>query len=254
MEIALTDKTVIVTGGASGLGAAYVKAFADANAKVAIADVQRDLGKDTAQQLVDRGAQAIYVDTDVSNETSTAAMAESVLGHFGSIDVLVNNAALYMDIEKKRPFDEISLQEWDRMMAINVRGVWLCTKAVVGVMRSAGHGKIVNVASSAFHAGVPNYAHYAASKGAVVALTRAFARELGAYRINVNAIAPGLIDNAASRKVNPSEYMERAPTSRAIARHMTQDDVVGTVLFLSSHLSDFMTGQTLVVDGGSVMQ
>lgn len=248
------NKAVIITGGASGIGEAYVRAFAEAGADVAVVDVQEGPAKALADELQGSGGKVMAVKTDVASESDTAAMAEKVLNELGSIDVLVNNAALYMNIEKKRRFDEIPIEEWDRMMAVNVRGVWLCTKAVVGAMLAAGRGKVVNVASAVFHAGVPNFSHYSASKGAVVAFTRAIARELGPHNINVNAIAPGLVDNPASRKVNPGNYMDRAPTTRALARQMTPQDAVGTVLFLASEDSDFMTGQTLVVDGGSVMQ
>lgn len=248
------NKSAIITGGASGLGEAYVRAFVARGADVVVVDILDDRGHQLVEELQGEGVRAMYVHADVSSENDTAAMATEVMREFGSVDILVNNAALYTDIQKKRPFDEIPVEEWDRMMAVNIRGVWLCTKAVVGSMRRAGRGKIVNIASSVFHAGVPNFAHYSASKGAVIAFTRAVARELGPHNINVNAIAPGLVDNEASRKVNPGGYMDRAPTPRAIARQMTDKDLVGTVVFLSSEDSDFITGQTFVVDGGAVMQ
>jgi NAD(P)-dependent dehydrogenase (short-subunit alcohol dehydrogenase family) len=250
----LNDKTVVVTGGATGIGRAYVAAFAETGANVAIVDVLDEPGRELARKLTDAGSSAIFVHTDVTSEQDTAAMAATVFKEFGGVDVLVNNAALYMNIEKKRPFDEIPIEEWDRMMAVNVRGVWLCIKAVVGSMKSAGQGKIVNIASAVFHAGVPNFSHYSASKGAVIGLTRALARELGPFNINVNAIAPGLVSNEASRKVNTEEYLDRAAAGRAIPRQMQEDDLLGTVLFLASQDSSFITGQTFVVDGGSIMQ
>jgi NAD(P)-dependent dehydrogenase (short-subunit alcohol dehydrogenase family) len=245
-------KTVVVTGGATGIGAAYAAAFAEAGASIAIADVH-DAGQELARRLNNAGSRALFVHTDVSSEQDTADMAAIVMEQFGGVEVLVNNAALYMNMEKKRPFDEIPVEEWDRMMAVNVRGVWLCTKAVIGSMKSAGAGKIINIASSVFHAGVPNFSHYSASKGAVIGLTRALARELGPFHINVNAVAPGLVSNEASRKVNTDEYLERAAAGRAIPRQMQEDDLLGTVLFLASQESDFITGQTFVVDGGSIM-
>jgi NAD(P)-dependent dehydrogenase (short-subunit alcohol dehydrogenase family) len=250
----LKGKAVVVTGGATGIGAAYVRAFAEAGARVAIVDVQDEPGQDLAQGLSDAGSLALFVHTDVTSEQDTDAMAARVLEEFGGVEVLVNNAALYANIEKKRPFDEIPIEEWDRMMAVNVRGVWLCIKAVIGSMKGAGRGKIVNIASAVFHAGVPNFSHYSASKGAVIGLTRSLARELGPFHINVNAIAPGLVSNEASRKVNTEEYLARAAEGRAIHRQMQEEDLLGTVLFLASQDSDFITGQTFVVDGGSIMQ
>jgi len=251
---AKADTTVIVTGGATGIGAAYVDAFAELGGNVVVADVQEEPGAALVERLVKEDRRAIFVRTDVSSEEDTKVMARRTVEEFDGIDVLINNAALYMNIEKKRPFDEIPIDEWDRLMAVNVRGVWLCTKAVAGYMKEAGGGKIINVASAVFHAGVPNFSHYSASKGAVIGFTRAIARELGPYNINVNALAPGLVSNEASRKVNTEEYLERAAAGRAIPRQMHEDDLVGMVLFLASPGSDFITGQTFVVDGGSVMQ
>lgn len=255
MDSTRFDKSsVIITGGASGIGATYVEAFARAGASVAIADLQDASGEALVGRLSASGARVIFIHTDVAMEEDTYAMADRVLEEFGAIDALVNNAALYTDIEKKRPFDEIPVSEWDRMMAVNVRGVWLCIKAVGGAMRAARRGKIVNVASSVFHAGVPNFSHYSASKGAVIGLTRALARELGGHNINVNAVAPGLVSNTASRKVNSDEYLARSAMTRAIPREMQEDDLVGIVMFLCSPASDFITGQTFVVDGGQIMQ
>lgn len=248
------DTTVIVTGGATGIGASYATAFAERGANVVVADIREDDGHSLVERLRAKDHSASFVLTDVSVERDTELMARRALDEYGRIDVLINNAALYMDIEKKRPFDEIPLEEWDRLMAVNVRGVWLCTRAVAGYMKEARAGKIINIASSVFHAGVPNFSHYNASKGAVIGFTRAVARELGAFEINVNAVAPGLVSNEASRKVNSNEYLERAAAGRAIQRQMHEDDLVGTVLFLASPASDFITGQTFVVDGGSVMQ
>jgi NAD(P)-dependent dehydrogenase (short-subunit alcohol dehydrogenase family) len=253
-ENGLQGKVVVVTGGATGIGAAYVGAFADTGANVVIADVQDEPGERLARTHMKAGSRARFIHTDVASEQDTVAMATRVLDEFGCVDVLVNNAALYMNLEKKRPFDEIPIAEWDRMMAVNVRGTWLCTKAVAGAMKSAGRGKIINIASAVFHAGAPNFAHYSASKGAVIGLTRALARELGPFGINVNAIAPGLVSNEASRKVNPEEYLDRAAANRAIPRHMQEEDLLGTVLFLASQDSDFIAGQTFIVDGGSTMQ
>jgi NAD(P)-dependent dehydrogenase (short-subunit alcohol dehydrogenase family) len=165
----------------------------------------------------------------------------------------VNNAAIYLALGSKRPFDEISLDEWEKVMAVNVRGVWLCTKAVSPYMRRQDAGKIVNISSVVAHMGAPGFVHYVASKAAVIGMTRALARELGSNGITVNAVAPGLVSNEASRQLNVEEYMEQAARTRAVQRAMEPDDLVGAVLFLSSPESDFVSGQTLIVDGGAVM-
>lgn len=249
----LSDRCVVVTGGASGIGAAYVRAFRAAGANVVVADV-RPAGAALLSELEDCPGAGLFVHTDVSSEQETAAMAAAARDRFGGVDVLVNNAALYHDIGQKQPFEEISVEEWDRLMAVNVRGVWLCMKAVVGSMRERGGGKIVNIASGVVHAGVPWFMHYTASKGAVIALTRSAARELGPAGINCNAVAPGLVANASSEELNGRPYLDAATAMRAIKRDMLPEDLVGTVMFLSSPGSDFITGQTYIVDGGVTMR
>jgi NAD(P)-dependent dehydrogenase (short-subunit alcohol dehydrogenase family) len=188
----------------------------------------------------------------VSDEGSTAAMAAAAAAGSGSIDVLVNNAAIYAQLGGKSNFDEISVEDWDRVMAVNVRGPWLCARAVVPFMRERG-GSIVNIASVVAHIGTAGFAHYVASKAAVMGLTRALARELGPDGITVNAVAPGLVANDSSRVLNEDAYLAQAARVRAVPRDMAQDDLVGAVLFLSSPDSAFVSGQTLVVDGGGVM-
>jgi NAD(P)-dependent dehydrogenase (short-subunit alcohol dehydrogenase family) len=180
-------------------------------------------------------------------------LAEAALRHFGRIDILINNAAVYGDLGSKKPFDQISEAEWDRVMSVNIKGVWECAKAVVPQMRKQRAGKIINVASSSVYAGTPGLAHYVASKAAVIGLTRVLAHELGDDNICVNAIAPGLVTNDASRRLSALEYFERGRQRRAIKRLMVPEDLVGTVIFLASPASDFVTGQTFVVDGGTAM-
>jgi NAD(P)-dependent dehydrogenase (short-subunit alcohol dehydrogenase family) len=250
----LTGRTVIVTGGASGIGEAYSRAFSAAGANVVIADLREDTGAALADELSGAAGKAVFQHTDVASESSTAAMAAAALEQFGSIDVLVNNAALYQHIGQKKPFDQITVEEWDQVMGVNTRGVWLCMKAVAASMRAQGSGKIVNISSGVVHAGVPWFCHYSASKGAVIALTRSAARELGPDGINVNAVAPGLVSNASSEELNGRAYLEAATSMRAIKREMVPQDLVGTVMFLSSPASDFITGQTYIVDGGVTLQ
>jgi NAD(P)-dependent dehydrogenase (short-subunit alcohol dehydrogenase family) len=243
----LSGATVVVTGAARGIGAGYARAFAERGARVVIADMLVDEGQALAGEL-----DGLFVQTDVSDEASTTAMATAAAEQSGSIDVLVNNAAIYAQLGGKSNFDEISVEDWDRVMAVNVRGPWLCARAALPFMRERG-GRIVNVASVVAHIGTAGFAHYVASKAAVMGLTRALAREVGPHGITVNAVAPGLVANESSRVLNEDTYLAQAARVRAVPREMTQDDLVGAVLFLSSPGSAFVSGQTLVVDGGGVM-
>jgi NAD(P)-dependent dehydrogenase (short-subunit alcohol dehydrogenase family) len=247
----LATATAIVTGGARGLGAACVRAFAAAGARVVIADRLVEEGQALAAEL---GDDTVFVETDVARDESAKALAARALERFGAVDVLVNNAAVYQDLGRKLAFHDIPVEQWDRVMAVNVRGTWSCCCAVYPSMRRRGAGKIVNVASSSVHLGVGGFAHYVASKAAVIGLTRALAREAGPDGICVNAVAPGIVSNAASAALNPgSDYFARAAQARAIPREMQPGDLVGAIAFLASPASDFVTGQTIVVDGGGVM-
>ena len=247
-------KAVIVTGGARGIGATYVRALTSGGAQVVIADILQKEGEALAREVSSQtGGRAIFVWTDVAKQADATRLAHETAENFGSIDVLVNNAAVYSDLGAKKPFDRISEAEWDNVMSVNVKGPWQCAKAVLPYMQRQRHGKIINVSSSTIYAGTPGLAHYVASKAAVIGLTRALARELGEHNICVNAIAPGLVFNEASAKLNPREYFEGALGKRAIQRLMAPRDLVGTVIFLASAGSDFITGQTFVVDGGAAM-
>ncbi|PYM31128.1 MAG: dehydrogenase [Candidatus Rokuibacteriota bacterium] len=243
----LSDRVVIVTGGARGIGRAYCLGVAAEGARVVVADVADP--KPTVAEIEARGAQALAVACDVSREADTQRLATETLARFGRIDVLVNNAALYGTL-KRRPFMEIPVEEWDRVMAVNLRGLFLCARAVFPAMRAQGNGKIVNIASSTFFKGVPDYIHYTTSKGGVVGFTRSLARELGPFGIRVNAIAPGFTLSGENEK-NISEERKRANVeARMLKRAQMPEDLVGTLVFLASDDSDFMSGQTMLVDGG----
>ncbi len=243
----LSDRVVIVTGGARGIGRAYCLGVAAEGARVVVADVADP--KPTVAEIEARGAQALAVACDVSREADTQRLATETLARFGHIDVLVNNAALYGTL-KRRPFMEIPVEEWDRVMAVNLRGLFLCARAVFPAMRAQGKGKIVNIASSTFFKGVPDYIHYTTSKGGVVGFTRSLARELGPFGIRVNAIAPGFTLSGENEK-NISEERKRANVeARMLKRAQMPEDLVGTLVFLASDDSDFMSGQTMLVDGG----
>jgi len=245
------DKTAIVTGAGQGIGKAMAARLAADGASVVIADVaQYDVA---AAELAGSGARTLGLRVDVSSESDTASMAEETVKAFGRIDVLVNCAAMFATV-KLGPFEEIPVDEWKRLLEVNVLGVALCCRAVTPQMRIQRSGRIINLASGAPLKGVPYFLHYIASKGAVIAMTRGLARELGKDGITVNAIAPGLTvsDGTAGR---PEHLRNQADTirSRAIQREERPEDLVGAVSFLATADSAFMTGQTLVVDGGSAM-
>ena len=243
----------MVTGGARGIGAAFCEALAGAGAEVVVADVLD--GQPVADRISEAQGKAIYCKTDVASKSSVAAMVAETVTAFGTIDILVNNAGLFANLERKS-FLEIDSDEWDKVMAVNVRGTFECAKAIAPIMIAKKKGKIVNIASGTVFKGFPNLLHYVSSKGAVVALTRSLARELGQHNICVNAIAPGLTMSEAV--VTNPEWNGQANAnnmaSRALQRAQVPADLLGTLVYLASDDSDFVTGQTISVDGGSVMR
>ncbi len=250
----LDDRVIIVTGGAQGIGLAYSKGLAAEGAKVVVADIDRARSEAAVGLLGESGGDALAVVGDVSNPDDTGEMARATMERFGRIDGLINNAAMFQRPAMSRvPFDEIPVEEWDRLMAINLRGIFLCCRAVVPQMKAQANGKIINISSGTVYAGTTNLLHYVTSKAGVIGLTRGLARELGDYNINVNAIAPGLtISMEDSGDVRSGLNQQRIQT-RALKRSETPEDLVGTAVFLCSSDSDFMTGQTMVVDGGLQM-
>jgi NAD(P)-dependent dehydrogenase (short-subunit alcohol dehydrogenase family) len=243
----LKDRVMIVTGGAQGIGRTYGLGAAAEGARVVVADISDP--KPTVTQIEARGGQALGVECDVSREADTQRLATETLARFGRIDVLVNNAAIYGVLER-RPFMEIPVEEWDRVMAVNLRGLFLCARAVFPAMKAQGYGKIINVASSTFFKGVPHYIHYTTSKGGVVGFTRSLAREVGDVGIRVNAISPGFT-LSGENETHISEEGKRANIqARMLKRAEVPEDLVGTLVFLASEASDFITGQTILVDGG----
>ncbi len=252
----LKDKVAIVTGGSHGLGNAFIHGYAREGAKVVIASyIDFPAAKKVEESLRGEGREALAIKVDVSNAEDTQEMVRKVAEYFGRIDILVNNAAAFLrdKISRTVPFYELSLDEWDKVMAVNVKGPFLCCRAVYPYMKAQGAGKIINIASGQFYEGGGNikYAHYVACKGAVIGLTRALARETGEFNINVNCIAPG-----STYTEDPSEetrkMRERAIAKRCLKRIEYPDDIVGTAIFLASSDSDFITGQTIAVNGGSV--
>jgi NAD(P)-dependent dehydrogenase (short-subunit alcohol dehydrogenase family) len=228
----LEGKVAIVTGGARNIGAVYSKRLAEEGARVV------------------GGAEAIALTIDVSKENDTLRMAEETVKRFGRIDILVNNAAIFLSIQR-RTFNEISVEEWDQVMAVNVKGPFLCAKAVLPEMKKQESGKIINITSTTALAGTPLFLHYVTSKAALIGMTRSLAREMGKFGICVNAIAPGLVEHEG--QTAPKEFTEFQLKARAIKRLEVPEDLTGALVYLASSDSDFITGQTLVVDGGSVL-
>jgi len=246
----LKGKVAIVTGGARGLGRIYGLALAKEGARVVLTDV---LDTQESKQAVEKmGGEALGLRTDVTDEESTKEMARKTIERFGRIDVLINNAALFANVVKK-PFHQISSEEWDDVMRVNLKGVFLCCKAVYPQMKKQGKGKIINISSGTFFKGSPHFIHYVTSKGGVVGFTRALAKEVGNDGICVNALAPGLTLSDALREnpMDPPEVSQATVNSRCFKRVEQPEDLIGAILFLASDESDFMTGQTVVVDGGS---
>ena len=249
----LKDRVAIVTGGGVGIGKAYSTALAQEGAKVVVADIQEAEAKKVAAEIKQSGGEAIAVAVDVTSEEKTQAMAQAALKAYGKIDVLVNNAGLYSALKKKN-FMEIDADEWDRVMAVNVKGLFLCVKAVYPVMKQKGKGKIIYISSGTALSGSPFFLHYVSSKAGVVGFTRALAREVGGDNICVNAIMPGLTISGSNQEgVMTAEQLADRRKRRCLQRDQYPQDLVGTVIFLASDDSNFMTGQSIAVDGGMNM-
>ena len=243
----LRGRVAIVTGGARHIGAAYCRRLAAEGAAVVIADILD--GEPVAEEIRSTGGKALALKVDVSSEENAHRMAAEAVQAFGRIDILINNAAIFINIQR-HPFYEISGEEWDKVSAVNIKGPFLCAKAVFPQMKEQKSGKIINISSSTAYWGTPNFLHYVASKAALIDMTRSLAREVGEYGICVNAIAPGLVEHEGQNA--PKALTELQLKERSIKRLQTPEDLMGTLVFLCSSDSDFMTGQSIVVDGGSV--
>ena len=250
----LEDKVVIITGSARGIGKVYAKAVAAEGAKVVVSDILD--GEGTVQEIRDSGGEAFYFHTDVTDEASVESLAEETKSQFGGIDGLVNNAALFADM-RYVAFDEVTVEEWDQMMSVNVKGVWLTSRAVYPHMKKQKSGKIINITSGVPFKGTPVFAHYTVSKGAVITLTRVLARSMGKDGICVNAVGPGLTRSESLASARGDELLDADDefqiASRAIPRSQVPEDITDTIVFFLSDGVNFITGQTLLVDGGSHM-
>jgi NAD(P)-dependent dehydrogenase (short-subunit alcohol dehydrogenase family) len=249
----LQGRCALVTGAAQGIGAVYAAALAAEGASVVITDI---IDSSRAVEAVTKaGGKAIGTICDVSSFAACEAMVRTAIEAFGRIDILVNNAAMFASIQRKA-FEQLSTEQWDEVMAVNVRGPFNAAKAVLPEMKKRGYGKIINISSATVFSGTPGMLHYVTSKGAIVAFTRALAREVGSHGIIVNGIAPGLTmsEGLLAQREVIEPFSKVAMASRTLKREQSPDDLVGTLIYLASPASDFMTGQTIVVDGGYVMR
>jgi 3-oxoacyl-[acyl-carrier protein] reductase len=247
---ALTGRVAIITGAGQGIGRVFANAFAIAGAIVVIAERNDERGPAVATEVVAAGGKAQAIKTDVADPPSVEAMAKIVEDTYGRIDILINNAAIFSTLTM-RPFEQIPLTEWEDVLRVNVTGAFLCSRAVVPAMRRARWGRIINMASGAVSLGRPNYLHYITSKGALEAMSRSMARELGADGVTVNAILPGATFTEIERKTVTPEQKQRIVAMQCVPRAEGARDLVGTALFLASEASSFLTGQAITVDGGA---
>jgi 3-oxoacyl-[acyl-carrier protein] reductase len=250
----LQNKVTVITGAAHGIGKAYARRFAEEGAHVVIADIDSGGGQTAAKALMEAGFSAWARATDVRNYLNVEGLMRETADRFGRIDVLLNNAAIYVTQKLwKGPVEDLDLAEWDRVIEVNLKGVFLCCKAAIPIMKQQRSGKIINIASGTFFSGSGNMPHYTSAKGGVVALTRVLARQLGEWGINVNCMTPGSTMSEDSVTEEVLKRRESSIDKRAFRRVETPADIVGTALFLASSDSDFITGQLIVVEGGGIM-
>ena len=245
----LEEKVAVVTGGGQGLGRAITLALARAGAKVVVADMNPDTAEAVAAEVADAGGEALALQVDVSDEASVAALQERALDRFGRVDVLAANAGLY----PRSMVVDMPEEEWDRVLDVNVGGQFLCARAFVPAMKQQGSGRIICTASSIAYKGQPGHAHYAASKAATLGLVRGLARELAPHGITVNAVAPGTANTAMPRQHRSEESMRERGARVPLGRIAEPEDIANTVAFLASDAAAYITGQTLVVNGGDFM-
>lgn len=253
-SLRLEGRAAIVTGGGHGIGAAYCRALAEEGAHVAVVDIDGKAAEQIAAEISKGGHDALAISADVSVEADTLRMAAAARERFGRIDILINNAAIFSTVPMSRvPIEDVPIGEWDKLMAVNLRGTFLCCRAVLATMREQRGGSIINISSGTALSGSPSRIHYVTSKAGILGFTRCLAREVGADGIRVNTVAPG----STLSEPDPSEevisFRKERVADRALPRIQYPEDLVGAVVFLASDDSGFITGQTLVVDGGAVM-
>jgi NAD(P)-dependent dehydrogenase (short-subunit alcohol dehydrogenase family) len=246
----LSNKIALITGAGQGIGRAIAIAMAESGAAVAVADIADGPACETVELIAATGGQAAALHVDVTDPSSVQAMVQSCIARFGGLDILVNNAGIF----PIQAIPVISPADWDRVMAINLKGPFLCSQAVLEVMRKRGYGRIINMASVSGLVGAVGFAHYAASKAGVIGFTKSLAREVGALGITANAIAPGVTDTGTALSTFPPQALEYYKTQVPLRRLTHADDLTGMVVFLASDAASYITGQTFAVDGGYTMQ
>lgn len=254
MSPVLKDKVAIITGASRGIGKAFALRFAEEGARLLLTTTSLERAEGTVKEIKDKGGKVAVIKADISVESDTEKIAEAVMKEYGGVDILVNNAAIWYGINAK-PWDTWTTEEWDRILTVNVRGTFLVCKAIAPLMVKAGKGKIINIASNVARVTAASFfMPYSCSKGAVYTMTHALAHALGASGINVNAIAPGYTASEASLNQDGSDQtFELATSEQSIQRREQTSDLVGAAVFLASADSDFISGQVLYIDGGTVM-
>ena len=245
----LSGRVAMVTGAGQGIGRRFAQAFAEAGCAVVVAELNAENAERVAADLRATGARALGCATDVGSAASADAAVAAAVKEFGRLDILVNNAGIFSTI-KMRPFTEIPLDDWEQMLRVNITGPFLMARAVAPVMQKQNFGRIVNMGSASVSMGRANYLHYTTSKSSLVGMSRSLARELGPYGITVNTILPGAVETEIERETVTPQQREAMIAMRCVSRAQTPDDLIGTLLFLSSEASAFLTGQSLTVDGG----
>ncbi|HTN72747.1 MAG TPA: SDR family oxidoreductase [Methylomirabilota bacterium] len=250
----LDGKVIVVTGSGHGIGCAYCLGIAREGGTAVVADIDGAAAEGVARAIADSGGKSLAADLDVANFASCQAMVKKTLDRFGKIDGLVNNAAIFMSVPVTHSgFQDINEQEWDRVMAVNVKGLWQCSRAVVPTMQEKKQGSIVNISSNmAFNGGL-GMMHYVVSKSAVIGFSRVLARELGPFNVRVNTLAPGSTMSEEKPTEDALRNYERTASTRILKRVEKPEDLVGTALYLLSDLSSFVTGQVILVNGGAVL-
>lgn len=245
----LANRTALVTGGGRGVGRAICLALARAGADICIADIDLPSAESVAQEIADQGRRSLACKVDVTDKAMVQAMVETCVSTLGRLDILVNNAGIF----PISPAATMTEADWDRVMAVNLKGVFLCSQAALGPLRQSGAGRIINMASVSGLVGAVGFTHYAASKAGVIGFTRALARETAAMNITVNAVAPGIVDNEMSARTFPKVGLDQYVAQVPLRRLTTAEDVAAMVVFLSTPGASYITGQTYAVDGGYTM-